>query len=192
MNLNTIPEIVRNEIISELQEKLKLAFEEKESAELRLKIASEKIDGYKTTIDLLNGYNKEETPFFDLIGHIEPKTTVISFESKKLGWKEKVLEVLKYPSKFGFNTFNGAEDLLKAVVAEFHKNDLSLDIDSARRSIAPTISRLIKDGEIVKVKRIGTKADFHQISREWFDEDLNPKKEYIDLLKDFEIINSNE
>lgn len=63
MNLNTIPEIVRNEIISELQEKLKLAFEEKESAELRLKIASEKIDGYKTTIDLLNGYNKEETPF---------------------------------------------------------------------------------------------------------------------------------
>jgi len=103
------------------------------------------------------------------------------------GWSylDKIKYVLRNPSKYGFTTFKGAGSVVKAIFAE--EPSFRPDEKSAIIQVAPQVSRVVKNGDAVKVLAIGSKVDYHFISADWFDETGQIKPQHQEAVAGLEL-----
>lgn len=180
----------RNELVSDLQEKLRKAYDNKNSLESQINAINLKIKDYSNIMNLL-GVSIEDTTEKATLANNEDKANEYPSSRKNLTWSQKIITILDNPAKYEFHLYNGIDDIFNAVAKEFSESTDKENVERVKRTLAPTVSRLINDGEIVKVKKNGTKNDFYQISPKWFREIEGRKKplpEYEEILRDYEVI----
>ncbi len=185
-----ISDETRNEFVSDLQRKLNDAIDAKNELEIKLNSINSKITDYHGLMTLLGASfddfkNTDELNILDENGKTE-----INSVSRRATWSEKVVKVLDNPSKYGITgIYQGINDIFNAIAKEFSEPTDKESVEKIKRTLAPTVSRLINDGQIVKVKKIGTKNEFYQVSPNWFEKGTKtPKIEYQELLKDYEVV----
>ena len=189
MDAANISQETRNEIISEWQQKLSDANSRKDSLEKEIAIINSKIDDYKQLIIFLGGTiinGDSDNIIKDNIN------SDLNENGGKPTWAQKIIKVLDTPSKYGFQLYRGIDNIFTAIAQEFNESTNTENRDRVKRTLAPTVSRLINDGSIIKMKRKGTSNEYYQVSPNWFDsENKTPLKEYQELLNDYEVEDEN-
>lgn len=188
-----ISDETRNEFISDLQEKLRKAHDVKNELESQINSINSKIQDYSNIMTLLGASvdDIEDITESTTSNNNEVKLEENQSSRKNFTWNQKVIKILDNPSKYGFSLYNGIDDIFQAIATEFSEQTDKESSEKIKRTLAPTVSRLINDGLIVKVKKIGTKSEFYQISPKWFTDVEGSKKplpEYEDILRDYEVV----
>lgn len=187
-----ISDETRNEFVSDLQKKLKEAIEAKDDYEVKLNLINSKINDYHELMTLLGASFIDLENNDELIISDDNGKTEMSSSSGRATWSEKVVKILDNPSKYGIvGLYKGINDIFNAVAKEFSESTDKENAEKIKRTLAPTVSRLINDGLIVKVKKVGTKNEFYQVSPKWYTEVDGTKKplpEYEEILRDYEIV----
>ncbi|MGA0557852.1 hypothetical protein ACO2Q8_14440 [Larkinella sp. VNQ87] len=81
------------------------------------------------------------------------------------------------------------------IVEEIKKIDLNwkdVSYKTIYEKIAPTVSRMVVRGDILKVRSLKNEIDFGFVNKTRFDENLQVKPEYTEALKDYEVIVSEK
>lgn len=187
-----ISDETRNEFVSDLQKKLKEAINAKDDYEVKLNLINSKINDYHELMTLLgasfnDAEDNDESAILD-----ENDKTEMSSNSGRATWSEKVVKVLDNPSDYGIvGLYKGINDIFNAVAKEFLESTDKENAEKVKRTLAPTVSRLINDGQIIKVRKTETKNEFYQVSPKWFTEIEGVKKplpEYEEILRGYEIV----
>lgn len=182
-----ISDETRKELVIDLQKKLKEAVDIKNEIESKLNLINLKINDYYELMNLL-GVSVDNIDFKNE-PIISNNKMELLLNSGKITWAQKILKVLENPSKYGFELFRGIDNIFTAIAIEYNQQTDSDNRVRIKRILAPTVSRLIKERAILKVKKKGTVDEHYQISANWLAEGRKkPLPEYEEILRDYEII----
>ena len=105
---------------------------------------------------------------------------------------QKILFVVSNPGKYGVTTFVGAPGITDAILQE-QPDWLTVEPrNSIIAKVGPVVSKLIGKNRLVKLRKKGTKKEFHFIDKKWFQADGSVKPEYKELISDLEQVPENE
>lgn len=188
-----ISDETRNEFVSDLQDKLRKAYDTKKEFEAHINSINLKIKDYSNIMTLLGVSinDLEDITETENSQNSEVKSNEHPNLRRNFTWSQKIVAILDNPAKYGFHLYKGIDDIFNAIAKEFSEPTDKDNTEKVKRTLAPTVSRLINNGEIVKVKKNGTKSEFYQISPKWFtevEESKRPLPEYEEILRDYEIV----
>ena len=186
--ISNISDETRKELVIDLQKNVKDAIDIKNEIESKLNLITLKINDYYELMNLL-GVSVDDIYFKN--EHITSNDNKIEspLSSGKITWAQKILEVLDKPSKYGFKLFRGIDNIFTAIAVEYNQQTDWENRVRIKRILSPTVSRLIKERAIIKIKKKGTVDEHYQISANWLAEgSKKPLPEYEEILRDYEIV----
>ena len=115
-----------------------------------------------------------------------PEHKVVSSYEEAGSQYEKLLYIISRPEKYGQRSFVGAKPVIDAMRQE--DADVRDEAeDSIRKRVGPALSRMAKDGLLIKMAERRNLVRVHYLSLTWF-ENGELKPQYKELLRSYELV----